>query len=313
MTETLEYDFAAWSTVLSDTHLSMRLFDPASENFRARIRSQSMSGVRMFDIVMDAHSSERTPALLSGDDTRIYGIELQIEGSSVIEQDGVRSVLNPGDYTLYDSTRPFKRFFDERVRIFVLRFPQNMVSLPSHTMRTITAMRLGADEGIGVVVSPFMQTIADNMDELGGWAGMRVMHSLIDLVGAALAEKLYVEDKLAGGSRAQGFLRVCDYIMENLSDPSLSPDTIAAATFISTRQLHKLFHAERVTVSQWVRDRRLEQCRRQLADPTESGTSVGDIAANWGIFDGAHFSRIFKQTYGVSPREYRRTHMGEVA
>jgi AraC-like DNA-binding protein len=306
--ETLEYDFAGWSKVLADTHLSMRLFDPRCELFRARIRSKSVSGVRMFDIVMDAHGAERTPALLSADDTRVYGIELQIEGSSVIEQDGVRSVLGPGDYTLYDSTRPFNRYFDERVRIFVLRFPQNMISLPSHTMRSITAMRLGADEGIGVVVSPFMKNIADNMNELNGWAGTRVMHSLIDLVGAALAEKLFIEDAERGGARAQGFLRICDYIMDNLSDPSLSPDSIAAGTFISTRQLHKLFHAEQVTVSQWVRDRRLEACRRQLADPGDSRLSVSDIAASWGIFDAAHFSRIFKQAYGQSPREYRRDH-----
>lgn len=307
MSEVVEYDFARWSQVINEAHLSMRLFDPVSP-FRARMRSNTLGGVSIFDIEMDAHSGERTPAILSGDDTRIYGIELQVEGTSVIEQDGVRSVLQPGDYTLYDSTRPFKRNFDESVRIFVLRFPQNMIFLPSHTLRTITATRLAADEGIGVVVSPFLKSIADNMNELSGWAGLRVMHSLIDLVGAALAEKLHLADQVSGNAKTQAFLRVCDYIMDNLSDPSLSPDTIAAGNYISTRQLHKIFHAEQTTVSQWTRDRRLEQCRRQLSDPVDAHLSVSEIAANWGIFDGAHFSRIFKNTYGVSPREYRRAH-----
>lgn len=313
MIETLEYDFAGWSRALTENRLSMRLSSPREEHFRARIRSTSLGGVEMFDMRLEPNRGDRTPALLNADDTRIYGIELQIEGSSIIEQDGVTTVLRPGDFTLYDSTRPFARIFNEPARIFVMRFPQTMISLPSHTMRSITASRLGGDEGIGVVVSPFMNTVADNMDELRGWAGTRVIHSLVDLVGASLGEKLYAEDKLAGGSRAQGFLRVCDYIMENLSDPTLSPDTIAAASFISTRQLHKLFHAEQITVSQWVRDRRLEACRRQLADPGDARMSVGDIAATWGIFDGAHFSRIFKQAYGMSPREYRRAHMGQVA
>lgn len=308
MSEYIEYDFAGWARALTENELSMRLSAVAPEKFRAHIRSRSLSGVDLFDMRLEENRGDRTPALLSADDTRIYGIELQIEGSSVIEQDGVRTVLNPGDFTLYDSTRPFARIFDESARIFVMRFSQNMVSLPSHTMRSLTASRLGADEGIGVVVSPFMKSIADNMDELNGWAGMRVMHSLVDLVGAALAEKLFIEDKARGGARAQGFLRVCDYIMENLADPTLSPDTIAAGTYISTRQLHKLFHAEQITVSQWVRDRRLEACRRQLSDPTDVRVSVSEIAATWGIFDGAHFSRIFKQAYGMSPREYRRAH-----
>jgi AraC-like DNA-binding protein len=307
--ETIEYDFAGWSRALTENQLSMRLSSPSEENFCARISPASLGGVEMFDMRLTANRGDRTPALLNADDTRIYGIELQIEGSSVIEQDGLSTVLRPGDFTLYDSTRPFTRIFEEPARIFVMRFPQTMISLPSHTMRSITASRLSADEGIGVVVSPFLQTVADNMDELTGWAGTRVIHSLVDLVGAALAEKLYAEDKLAGGSRAQGFMRVCDFIMENLSDPSLSPDAIAQGTFISTRQLHKLFHAEQITVSQWVRDRRLEACRRQLADPGDARISVSEIAATWGIFDGAHFSRIFKQAYGLSPREYRRAHV----
>jgi AraC-like DNA-binding protein len=307
--ETIEYDFAGWSRALTENQLSMRLSSPSEEKFRAYISPANLGGVEMFDMRLEANRGDRTPALLNADDTRIYGIELQIEGSSVIEQDGLSTVLRPGDFTLYDSTRPFTRIFDEPARIFVMRFPQTMISLPSHTMRGITASRLSADEGIGVVVSPFLHTVADNMDELTGWAGTRVIHSLVDLVGAALAEKLYAEDKLAGGSRAQGFMRVCDFIMENLSDPSLSPDAIAQGTFISTRQLHKLFHAEQITVSQWVRDRRLEACRRQLADPGDARISVSEIAATWGIFDGAHFSRIFKQAYGLSPREYRRAHV----
>ena len=308
MIETIEYDFTGWSRALTENHISMRLSSPSEADFRARIRPTALGGVEMFDMRLEPNRGDRTPALLSADDTRIYGIELQIEGESVIEQDGVSTVLRPGDYTLYDSTRPFARIFDEPARIFVLRFPQTMISLPSHTMRSITASRLSAEDGIGVVVSPFMRSVADNMDELNGWAGTRVMHSLIDLVGASLAEKLFAEDAARGGARAQGFLRICDYIIENLSDPNLSPDTIAAGTFISTRQLHKLFHAEQVTVSQWVRDRRLEACRRQLADPGDTRLSVSDIAANWGIFDAAHFSRIFKQAYGLSPREYRREH-----
>ncbi len=308
MSEFTEYDFASWSRALTENELSMALSAKSPEKFRARIRSRSLSGVGLYDMYLTENRGDRTPALLSGDDTRVFGIELQIEGSSVIEQDGVSSELHPGDYTLYDSTRPFARIFDNHSRIFVVRFPQNMMSLPAHMLRSITATRLAADESIGVVVSPFLRAIADNMDELRGWAGMRVMHSLIDLVTASLAEQISASDSSRGSARTQEFLRVCDFITEHLSDAHLTPDVIAAGNFISTRQLHKIFHAERTTVSQWVRDRRLEACRRQLADPSDAALSVSDIAANWGIYDSAHFSRIFKNAYGISPREYRRAH-----
>jgi len=307
MSNMREFTFDQWAKVADTDPLSTRIFNAVGV-FRAQLREVDLGGVTMFDMRLTPHTGERTADHVRDDDTRLFGIELQIEGSSVIEQDGVSSTLHPGDYTLYDSTRPFVRHFHEPVRIFVVRFPHNMIFLPAHTLRAVTATRLAADEGIGVVVSPFLKSIADNMEELGGWAGLRVMHSLIDLVSAALAEKLQLADRAHGNPRAQAFLHVCDFIMDNLSDPSLSPDTIAAANFISTRQLHKLFHAEHITVSQWIRDRRLEQCRRQLADPVDANLSVGQIAANWGIYDGAHFSRIFKNAYGLSPRDYRREH-----
>jgi len=39
---------------------------------------------------------------------------------------------------------------------------------------------------------------------------------------------------------------------------------------------------------------------------------VSSIATRWGLFDPAHFSRLFKSTYGLSPREYRIRALAEV-
>jgi transcriptional regulator GlxA family with amidase domain len=37
---------------------------------------------------------------------------------------------------------------------------------------------------------------------------------------------------------------------------------------------------------------------------------VSAIAARWGILNAAHFSRVFRDTYGLAPAEYRRLHLG---
>ena len=69
------------------------------------------------------------------------------------------------------------------------------------------------------------------------------------------------------GARLRG---VQAWLDAHLADPSLTPGRIAGANFISVRSLHRLFEAEGVTVSAWVRDRRLEACRRDLTDPTQA-------------------------------------------
>ena len=61
--------------------------------------------------------------------------------------------------------------------------------------------------------------------------------------------------------------RIKDYIDQKMSDPNLGPSEIAAAVNVSTRYLHKLFQAERRSVSQYVKERRLERSRRDLLDP----------------------------------------------
>jgi AraC-like DNA-binding protein len=100
-------------------------------------------------------------------------------------------------------------------------------------------------------------------------------------------------------------LQITAYIERHLGDAGLAPGDIAAAHHVSTRQLHKLFHAQGTTVSGWIRERRLEHCRRDLLDARYASRPVASIGARWGYPDAAHFSRLFKGAYGLSPRDYR--------
>lgn len=95
------------------------------------------------------------------------------------------------------------------------------------------------------------------------------------------------------------------FIRNNLGDPNLTPDAIAATHHISLRYLHKLFQQEGRTVAGWIRERRLEQCRRDLANPQLGARPIHVIAARWGFTRPAHFSQAFRSAYGHSPRQFR--------
>jgi AraC-like DNA-binding protein len=56
----------------------------------------------------------------------------------------------------------------------------------------------------------------------------------------------------------------------------------------------------------WIRDRRLERCRRDFANPALEDWSVSAIAARWGLIDPAYFSRAFRAAYGLPPIGYRK-------
>ncbi|MBY8846536.1 helix-turn-helix domain-containing protein [Streptomyces sp. SP2-10] len=110
-----------------------------------------------------------------------------------------------------------------------------------------------------------------------------------------------------GASPVDGLLQDIEAFIENhLADADLSPAWIAAAHHISVRYLHHLFQRDRRTVGAYVRRRRLERCRADLADPALVGRGVGQVGRRWGFRDPAVFSRAFKAAYGVTPGAYRR-------
>lgn len=132
----------------------------------------------------------------------------------------------------------------------------------------------------------------------------RFADNIVDLLATVFAEELGATPRHTPSTQAiRG--RVTAFIEANLDDPDLSPQAIAAACHVSTGYLHKLFRASDTSVSRFVRDRRLEQRRRDLLDPGQGALAVSAIGAHWGFVDAAHFSRTFKAAYGVSPREYR--------
>ncbi|XVV07089.1 helix-turn-helix domain-containing protein [Actinosynnema sp. CA-248983] len=71
------------------------------------------------------------------------------------------------------------------------------------------------------------------------------------------------------------------------------------------RYAHRLFAEADRSPAAWIRSRRLDHVRRDLANPLLSHRT---IAARWGLYDAPHVSRLFRAAYGVSPSTYRRTH-----
>ncbi|MDR3511621.1 MAG: helix-turn-helix domain-containing protein, partial [Caulobacteraceae bacterium] len=110
----------------------------------------------------------------------------------------------------------------------------------------------------------------------------------------------------AGAARAAHLHRICQTIETLLSDPDLTLGQVANEDGISPRYLQKLFASAGQSFSSYLRTRRLERCRLDLTSPMCAGLSISEICFRWGFNGSAHFSRAFKDQYGVSPREYRR-------
>ncbi|HGH3105653.1 TPA: helix-turn-helix domain-containing protein, partial [Acinetobacter baumannii] len=71
------------------------------------------------------------------------------------------------------------------------------------------------------------------------------------------------------------------------------------------RHLYRLFLQENLSINKYIQLKRLEKVKADLLDKKNKQNSIAQIALKWGFWDGAHFSKIFKKTYGISPKEFR--------
>ncbi|MBT1099788.1 helix-turn-helix domain-containing protein [Streptomyces sp. Tu10] len=60
-----------------------------------------------------------------------------------------------------------------------------------------------------------------------------------------------------------------------------------------------------VSLGDWIRTHRLAECKRELTGTEGRHRTIAATGRRWGFVDATHFSRVFKQAYGVSPRTWR--------
>lgn len=227
----------------------------------------------------------------------------QLEGIRSYSQNHRVVILNPGDSTLIDSALPWSSdCLGDCARLY-LRAPRWLVENRLRVPVLPIAHRISGTSTLGATLFHLANSLYREAEHLSPQEATAIIEAYFDIWSACIVHR-GVE---SSGTRAHLELcsRIETFIEEHLADPSLNPSTIAAAAGLSVRHLHRLFAHRRHTVGDWIRERRLERCRRDLADPRFRERTITDIAFYWGFSESAHFSRSFKKQFGVSPRAFR--------
>ena len=291
---------SAWEKALARLLAAAHLTAVATEPFRGRLRSRDLDVLCLLHLEVEPHALRSQPA----DAIPSYQILLPLKGSFLAAQQGRRATVGPGQFVLLEATTTYEVVFEEAATVVGIRVPHRVVSISPVMVRQITATGIGVD---GDVVSSIMMLLARLADDLIGSSphhAARLAYNLIDLLTTVLLEQLSIV--VPGGPAQQLMLKITAYVDAHLGENDLSAETVAAAHYISPRYLRKLYEAQNMKVSEWIRNRRLEAVRRQLVDPVLADEPISAVAARWGFPDPAHFSRLFKATYGRSPRQFRR-------
>lgn len=227
----------------------------------------------------------------------------QLDGVRRYCQNGSMALLTPGDTTLIDAGRAWTSdCCDDCARLY-LRMPCWFVQDRLRTGSLPVLPRIQGKSDPGATLFRLATSMYDEADAMSVEEGSFAIEAYLDILRSCVTRPESAPTRL--DHCAQLRPRVEHFIEMHLPEPSLSPALIAASAGISVRHLHRIFTAKGCTVTAWIRERRLERSRTDLADPRLRERNITDIALFWGFSDSAHFSHRFKQEFGVSPREFR--------
>lgn len=299
--------FDAFEQKILDAYGPLALSTDDVTAFRGRIRSGTLGALQWSDIrIANNLVVRRTPRLIRDTPRDYLKVCLPMDGQCFVAQDGREASLAPGDFVLYDTTRPYSAVFSDVRQILTVMIPRDLIRLSPRHLAHLTGQRIGGRHGVGALASVFIRELGKHVAEKHRAGDIYLADAILDILAASFAERLSDETAVEMTSdRRELVLRIRRFIEIRLSEPHLDVTSVAAAHHISVRQLQKLFEDEGHTVTRWIRDRRIEHCRRDLADVQYADTPVGSIAARWGLVNAAYFSRRFRAAHGMTPTGYR--------
>jgi AraC-like DNA-binding protein len=248
----------------------------------------------------------RDAAAIASDGRDQFALVLSLSGGSVLSQFGRTQHIEPGSYGLVRTAEPFihevqdadtsgesvtfympAKFVDQRLVVgerFCVRPPDRTRGLHDLLFGTVDLFRRNA-----------WRLSADDFHSAA--------RAVADLVLVALDGSTDgVSDE--GSVRDANLIRAKHIIHKRLSQADLTLKDIAHEAGLSLNYLHRLFRRENCTVYEYLKRQRLQRARELLEMSANRGKrAITDVSLDCGFSDPSYFSRSFKQTFGISPRD----------
>jgi AraC-like DNA-binding protein len=243
----------------------------------------------------------RSRALISSTDRELVKVALPARGQFGVGQGGRQCLVGSGSLVVYDTVRPYEMRFGDTCEVAVLGIPRALLGPHASRLAHQTAVAFPIGAGGQRFAVALLRSAASELDTLSGDISPYLADALVSLVLSA------VSGWPAGGPGQDLAGRILAYCLAHLSDPELSPRTVAREHGVSVRHVDRLLQPHGITLAAWIRRRRLERIRGDLADPALAHRSVQRIAADWGIPDATNLSRALRAQFGQSAAQIRRS------
>ena len=292
---------AFWEHYNTSTLVGLKCSSFSESGFSARQDNLNLDRLRVAHIAGNQHVIERGVSMIRTVPKASVFVSLVLGRSSFFFQNGQCHLLEPGDMMVYRTDKPYLFGFTGPMHKFIFDIPQEVFAARC-LRRFDNALKISADTGTRRLL---LRTLIERTE---GYFGQplrqdadRYQDDALELLGTVIAGQ--VGNRRINALSASYLLTAKRCILEQLADPTLTCERVAAQTGVSTRQLTRLFALEDTQPQRFILEKRLEGAFRRLSKG--QGLDIAEIAYQHGFSSQAHFARAFKTRYGHTPSEVR--------
>jgi acetamidase/formamidase/AraC-like DNA-binding protein len=289
----------AWRDVLRAVGLQPSAGSPVQTGHATASRRNAEGIVLAW---LAAGSQAVSPLSHVADDMPI--VLLPVEDGVTLRTGAGHQIISNGHLILLPRKGDWSVAFQRDMRAVVLSVTSEAFHGRKMSRQVTDEVRVLAPGGFTEIFSRTLETAARNIETLSDTEWAAVAQSLADLLPTFV--RTPTADAGGTATRAAILHRLCQTIERRLDDPDLTPARVAETEGISERYLQKLFEGSGSSFTHYLRERRLQRTSAELSNPAKAHHSISEIAFRNGFNDSAHFSRVFRHRFGLSPREFRQ-------
>lgn len=295
----------AWRDAICEIYLQVDCDVDVAQDYAGYVREARFGDVTITDALISPQIIRRRTCHIGGFDKDCYYVGIEHVGAVDIRQAGSSFVLRPGRGSLYYANDPYELHCDVTSRQFWIELPRQAFDRRFDAGRPPMLKHFDLHRGLGRIAADFCATLSRESASLDPPTRARLGEEFMDILALALDSEPDNQSQSERSVQRARLHSVKAYIEANLGDPELTPATIAKHNGISPRYLHYLFRQQDMTVSDWLRSRRLERCRDLLMSPQHTAKSITEIAFSLGFSSSSHFSNLFRKNFNLRPSDVR--------
>jgi AraC-like DNA-binding protein len=248
----------------------------------------------------------RDPKAVDREASDMVVFNLLLAGQMQVSQGDNTCTLGAGDFSICTADRQYQLQIPDSMQVACFRIPLGSLGCNRTMLHRLAACRIGTSTGMGALLKAYAVALSDQQAGQGRLNTDVALPQLGVLLGAAIGEVLDNDSSLAPHHRERLLLQARSYVARHIDDPDLSVANVASAMKISTRYLQQLWSGEDDALSAHIVRLRLKRVADSLRNPLRRRESLTQIAMSHGFNNMSHFSRSFRQHYGITPSDFQR-------